>query len=171
MKGKEHANLLGIFAYVFAGIQGMITAFFGLYVLIMGGIAVMAAFDAKAQDAGGVVLVFVFTAIFGLLCVLGIVSIVRNIKMGRCLRSDNPPTQRSVMITSIISCCSVLFGGMLSGPFGVGVGIYGIWFATSDVGKRYFAGVPDPEPTYINPPPAHAYAQSYTPDNEPYKWR
>lgn len=171
MKGKEHANLIGIFAYIVAGIQSLITMFFGLYVLIMGGLGVMIALDGKAKDAGGVVMMFVFTAIFGLMCALGITSIVMNIKMGRRLRSDNPPAQRSVMITSIMSCCSVLFGGMLSGPFGAALGIYGIWFATSDVGKRYFAGVPDPEPPYMNPPPAQAYAQSYTPENEPYKWR
>ena len=171
MKGKEHANLLGIFAYVFAGIQSLITMFFGLYVLIMGGLGVMVALDARANDAGGVVMMLVFTAIFGVLCALGLTSIIMNIKMGRRLRSDDPPTKRSVMITSILNCCAMLFGGMFSMPFGAAVGVYGIWFASSDVGKRYFERVPDAEPVYMNPPPAQTYAQAYTPDNEPYKWR
>ena len=171
MKGKEHAKLLGIFAYVFAGIQSFITMFFGLYVLLMGGLGLMAALDPRGTDAGGLVMMFVFTTIFGLLCALGIASIVLNIRMGRRLRSETAPTRRSVLITSIINCCSILFGGMFSMPFGAAVGVYGIWLATSDTGKRYFEGIPDAEPAYINPPPAHAYAQSYTPDSEPYKWR
>ena len=171
MKGQELANLLGIFAYVFAGIQSLITLFFGLYVLIMGGLGVMVALDAKANDAGGVVMMFVFTAIFGLLFALGLASVLMNIKMGRRLRSGNPPTKRSVMITSILNCCAMLFGGIFSMPFGAAVGAYGIWFANSEVGKRYFEGISDVEPAYMNPPPAQTYAQSYTPDNEPYKWR
>ena len=61
--------------------------------------------------------------------------------------------------------------GMFSMPFGAAVGVYGIWFATSEVGKRYFEGIPDAEPVYMNPPPAQTYAQAYTPENEPYKWR
>ena len=171
MKGKEHANLLGIFAYVFAGFQGLITAFFGLYLLLLGGLGVMAAFDSKSGDAGGVVMMAVFTVIFGVMFGLGLTSIIMNIKMGRRLRSDDPPPPRSVMITSILNCCSLLFGGMMSLPFGAAVGAYGIWFATSDVGKRYLAGIPDAEPAYMNPPPAQTYAHSYTPDHEPYKWR
>ena len=171
MKGKEHANLLGIFAYVFAGFQGLITFLFGLYLLVLGGLGVMATLDARSADAGGLVMMFVITAVFAVMFGLGLTSIIMNVKMGRRLRSDIPPTQRSVMIASIVNCCSVLFGGMMSLPFGAAVGAYGIWFATSDVGKRYLAGIPDAEPVYMNPPPAQTYAQSYAPNNEPYKWR
>ena len=171
MKGKDHANLLGIFAYVFAGFQGVITLLFGLYLLVLGGLGVMAALDNRSGDAGGLVMLFVFAAIIGIMFGLGLASIILNVKMGRRLRSENPPNQRAVMIASILNCCSLLFGGMMSLPFGAAVGAYGIWFATSDVGKRFFAGVPDPEPVYMNPPPAQTYSQSYAPDNEPYKWR
>ena len=171
MTGKDHANLLGIFAYIFAGIQFLITLFFGLYVLLMGGLGLMIALGGKAEDAGGVVMMFVFAALFGLLCAVGLASVAMNIKMGRRLRSDSPPTQRSVMITSIINCCSMFFGGIFSMPFGAAIGVYGIWFAASDVGKRFFDGHPEPEIAYLNPPPVQNYAQSYTPENEPYKWR
>jgi hypothetical protein len=171
MKGKEHANLLGIFAYVFAGFQGLITGLFGLYLLLLGGLGIMAAFDSRSGDAGGLVMMLIFAAVIGVMFGLGLASIIMNIKMGRRLRSGDPPAQRSVMITSILNCCSLLFGGMMSLPFGAAVGAYGIRFATSDVGKRYLSGIPDAEPVYMNPPPAQTYAQSYTPDNEPYKWR
>ena len=171
MKGKDHANLLGIFAYVFAGFQGMITLLFGLYLLVLGGLGIMAAFNNRSDDAGGLVMMFVFAAIIGVMFGLGLTSIIMNVKMGRRLRSESPPTQRSVMIASIINCCSLLFGGMVSLPFGAAVGAYGIWFATSDVGKRFLAGAPDAEPVYMNPPPAQTYAQSYAPETEPYKWR
>lgn len=171
MKGKDHANLLGLFAYIFAGFQGLITLLFGLYLLILGGLGVMAALDSNSDDAGGLVMVFVFAGIVGVMFGLGLTSIIMNVKMGRRLRSDNSPTQRSVMITSILNCCSLLFGGMMSLPFGAAVGAYGIWFATSDVGKRFFGGVPEPEPVYMDPPPAQAYAETSTPDYEPYKWR
>ena len=171
MKGKEHANLLGIFAYVFAGFQGLITLLFGLYLLFLGGLGVMAALDTRSGDVGGLVMMFVITAVFAGMFGLGLTSIIMNVKMGRRLRSGRPPTKRSVMTTSILNCCSLFFGGMMSLPFGAAVGAYGIWFATSDVGKRYLAGIPDAEPAYMNPPPAQTYAQSYTPDHEPYKWR
>lgn len=171
MTGKEHASLLGIFSYVFAGIQSMITAFFGVYVLILGGLTLMAALGGNPDDAGGIVMLVIFSAVFGLLFALGLASIVMNVRMGRRLRSGRPPTQRSVMVTSIMNCCSLLFGGMFSLPFGAAVGAYGIWFAASDAGKRFFAGIPEAEPNRLQPPSAEDHTQTYYRHSEPYMWR
>ena len=171
MTGKDHANLLGIFAYVFAGIQSFITLFFGLYVVLIGGVGVLIALDGKVEDAGGVVMMFVFAAIFGVIFSLGVASIVMNVKMGRRLRSGTPPGKRAVMITSIMNCAAIFAGGMFSMPFGAAIGGYGIWFAASDVGKQYFEGLPEPQPLYINPAALQDHDNSFKTDNEPYIWR
>lgn len=168
MTGKDHANLLGIFAYVFAGIQSLITFFFGAYLVIIGGLTLVAAIGGNSNDLEGVLMMFVISAVFGIFFALGLASIVMNIRMGRRLRNGRPLSQRSVMVTSIVNCCAVLFGGMFSMPFGAAVGAYGIWFATSDVGKRFFQGVPDPSPAFFNPSTAKSQARTY---NEPYRWR
>ena len=168
MTGKEHANLLGIFAYVFAGIQSLITFFFGAYLVILGGLTLIAAFGGNSNDLEGVLMMLVVSTIFGIFFALGFAAMVMNIRMGRRLRGGKAVTKRTVMTASIMNCCAIVFGGMFSMPFGAAVGAYGIWFATSDVGKRFFAGEPDPAPAYINPPQAQSQAQEY---NEPYKWR
>jgi hypothetical protein len=171
MTGKDHANLLGIFSYVFAGIQSIITLIFGAYLLIVGGLTISAALGGDPNGASGLPMMFVIVAIFGTFFALGLTSIIFNVKTGRRLRGDEPPSQRSLLFNSILNCCAIIFGGMFSMPFGAAVGAYGIWFATSDVGKRYLAGMPEGEPSYLNPPPAQRYAESFMQENEPYKWR
>src|SRR5688572_11162234 len=166
MTGKDHANLLGIFAYVFAGIQSLITLFFGLYVLLMGGVGLAIALGGNPEDVEGIVMMFLFAAIFGVFFAMGLVSVIMNIKMGRRLRSGTPPSKRSVMITSIMNCVA-----LYSMPLGGALGGYGMWFANSDSGKRYFEGVPEVQPAHLNPQPAQTYAQTYTPEHEPYRWR
>ena len=158
MTAKEHANLIGILSYVFAGIQGFMTLFFGAYALIMAAIFVAAAVGGDANDVGGIVVTAVFTAIFGIISVLGLTSIYMNVKLGRRLRSDDLPSSRSMKFTAILNICSLFYGGMVALPFGAALGGYELWFATSDIGKRFLSGTPEAEPIYMNPPPAQAYA-------------
>src|SRR5688572_33157856 len=117
MTGKDHANLLGIFAFVFAGIQSLITLFFGLYVLLMGGVGLMIALDGNPEDIGGIVMMFVFAAVFCVFFAMGLASVIMNIKVGRRLRSATPPSKRPVMITSIANCIA-----LHSMPFGAALG-------------------------------------------------
>lgn len=168
MKAKEHTNLLSIFAFVFAGIQGLMLLFFFLYLVLMFGMMVLTAMNARTNDASGVAVFAIVFLLIGALAAIGITTVTLNIKMGKRLRSNTPPSQRSMIVASIFNICSFLCGGIFVLPFGTALGIYGLWFAMSEVGKRYFAGLPD-EPALLQPPMPQTY-EAFR-QQEPYKWR
>lgn len=143
MQKNEQANLLSIFAFIFAGIQGLGALLFGLYSLFMIGALVVTALDPKAISQPGMFIVpGLFAAVFSLMTIFGLTNIFLNIKLGRALRSVLPPSQKRVIVTSIFNICSFFCGGMLIAPFGMAVGIFGIVFAVSDKGKAYLSGMP-----------------------------
>ncbi|MCW5958278.1 MAG: phage holin family protein [Pyrinomonadaceae bacterium] len=168
MRVKEHTNLISIFSFIFAGIQGLMFLFFALYLIFMFGLIILSAINAKSSDAAGIAIIAVVLLIIAAFAALGLTTVILNIKLGRRLRSDNPPTQRSMIVTSIFNICSFLCGGVFVLPFGAALGTYGLWFALSDMGKRYFDRIPD-EPILMNPPMPDAYDQFR--QQEPYKWQ
>lgn len=151
MQPKDHANLIGIFAYIMSGWQLLLTLFFLLYVLIMGGVAVGMALDPKVSDPGGPVVMGVMAAVFGAFTLIGLAGSIANFMLGRRLRSDTPPTKQFVITACIINFASFFTGGI----FTAALGGYGLWFATSDIGKAFFAGQP-----YT---PGMLQGQGYTP--------
>ena len=147
MQKNEQANLLSIFSFIFAGIQGFAVLFVGLYALIMLGVLVISAMDANAASDPGVFLVpGLIGVLFGAMAAFGLTTILLNIKMGRALRSQRPPSQRRVIVTSIFNICSFFCGGMFIAPFGMAVGIFGIVFAASDKGKMFLSMTPNAAP-------------------------
>lgn len=136
MQPKDHANLLSIFAWIMSGWQLLLTLFFAIYVLVMGGVAVGMAFDPKVTDPGGPIVMGVMAAVFGLFTLVGLVGVISNFMLGRRLRSATRPTQRFVITACIINFASFFTGGI----FAAALGGYGLWFATSDQGKAFFAG-------------------------------
>jgi len=135
MQLNQHANLLSIFAWIMAGFQFLMVLFFGLYVLFTGGVAIGMALDPSVKDVGAPIMMGVFALIFGLFTLVGIVCVVTNIIFGKRLRKPTPPSQRFVIVASIMNMVGVCFGGI----FSVGLGVYGLWFALSDAGKLYFS--------------------------------
>ena len=86
---------------------------------------------------------------------------IANIVIRRRIRGNNPPKPRSLVVMAILNCCSFLCGGLIVWPFGITLGVYQIWFATSDQGKAFLAA-PDMSPL-LNP------AQYHEP--EAHRWR
>lgn len=150
MQPKDHANLLSIFAWIMSGWQLLLTLFFALYVLIMGGIAVGMFLDPKVTDPGGPIVMGVMAAFFGLFTLIGLAGSIANFMLGRRLRAATPPTQKFVITACVLNFASFMTGGI----FAAALGGYGLWFATSDQGKAFFAGQGE------NP---MLPAQSYTP--------
>lgn len=135
MQPKDHANLLSIFAWIIAGWQLLLTLFLLAYVLIMGGIAVGMGLDPEVKDPGAPILMGVLATVFGLFTLIGLVGSISNFMLGRRLRAATPPTQRFVVTACIINFVSFFTGGI----FAAALGGYGLWFATSDQGKAFFA--------------------------------
>lgn len=173
MTAKEHTNLLSIFAWVYAGIQGLFVCLYLLLVLVYGGLGIAMTLSAKQSDVAGLIIWGVVVLIFGLIAVMGIVCVISNIWLGKKLRSGTPPTQRSMIVTAILNFVSWICGGILLMPFGIALGIYGIWFAVSDVGKAFLEGR-EFQPNYAFPPNPQYYPvnQPVQPqDQTPHTWQ
>ena len=132
MRAGEHANLIGVFSWILAGIQGFVFLLFSLYILIFGIAVIAAMLDPANKDNSGLVVLAIVVAVIGLLAAFGLASVIANIVIGRRIRGNSPPKPRSLVIMAILNCCSFLCGGIMVWPFGIALGIYQIWFATSD---------------------------------------
>ena len=160
MPKNEQANLLSLFAFIFAGIQGLAVLLFGLYFIFMLVMLVMTAIEPNAAKEPAVLIVpGIFVLLFGLMSVYGLVNVFLNIKMGRALRGTTLPTQKRMIVTSIFNICSFFCGGMFIAPFGMAIGIFGIVFAVSDKGKAFLSGIayssilpPAPPASFENQP-------------------
>lgn len=166
MKPKEHANLLGLFFWIYSGLQALLFLFILLYAGFMGFLTVMVAQEGKRDSEGAVVMLVVILAVFVVLLFIGLSSIVSNIIAGHGLRSGKPWARRWAMIASILSLFSFLCGGIFLLPFGVALGVYGLWFLTGAVGKYYFAN-----PNALDLPAYPAAAMNSTPTQQPYNWQ
>lgn len=136
MQPKDHANLLSIFAWIMSGWQLLLTLFFGIYSLVMGGLAVAMALDPMVNDPGGPIVMGVMAVFSGLFVLFGLIGSIANFMLGRRLRGAAPPTQKFVITVCIINFVNFFTGGV----FAAALGGYGLWFATSDMGKAFFAG-------------------------------
>jgi uncharacterized membrane protein HdeD (DUF308 family) len=170
MKLNTNANLLSIFSFVIGGLQLMLTLFFGVYVLLMGLVGVVAAFDPKAaNDPEGIVVLVILAAVFGLLTLFGLIAAITNLVLGFKLRKPVPAGKRLVIFTSVVNCLSFMHGGM----FAMALGVYGLWFALSDTGREYFeGGVYQPAMMYPSPANQYAVGSDYNPNyQDPHRWR
>ena len=162
MRLNQHAYLLSIFAWIMAGIQFIFVLLFGLYVLFTGGVAIGMALDPSVKDAGAPIMMGVFALIFGIFTLLGLACVISNVIFGRRLRRATPPSQRFVIIASIINIVGMCFAGI----FSIALGIYGLWFALSDQGKLYFSGQGQLPPQGYTP-----YNPGYARDPNQINWR
>jgi hypothetical protein len=154
VKPSEHANLLSIFSWILAGIQGFMFLFLALYVVIFGAMTVLTFLNAKQSDPAGIAVIAGILLLVGLLALFGLICIVANIRMGKRLRGGEPPSQRSLIGTAILNMLSFLCGGIMVMPFGIALGVYSLWFALSDPGKAFLSHYPNqPRPLPISDDP------------------
>jgi hypothetical protein len=158
MERNETANLLGIFSFIFAGIQGLALLFVGLYVLMMAFVIVASLVGENSTEPGAYIVPGVIAAVFAVMSAVGLINLFLNIKLGRALRSANPPSPKRVIVTSIFNLCSFLCGGVFILPFGMALGIFGIVFATSESGKAFLNGIPSNR--ILSPPQPVDYTES-----------
>lgn len=157
MQRNESANLLSIFSFIFAGIQGLALLFIGLYALMMAFVLVSSVVNANNMDAGAFLVPGFIAVLFTIMGAFGLTNVLLNIKLGRRLRSNRLPTPKRVIVTSIFNLCSFMCGGVLILPFGMALGIFGIVFASSDKGKAFLTG--KPMPALPLPPPPVNYGE------------
>lgn len=151
---RNQAETLGLFFWIYSGLQAVFALFYVAIILIYGVSGVLMLVNARnASDAApafGMIIVFVI--FFAIILLLGVVSMVLNIKAGKQLRGPGIASKNAIIAASIGSIVSFICGGICILPFAVAMGVYGIWFAVSETGNAYFSGKGN-----INPPPVQNY--------------
>jgi hypothetical protein len=146
MSPKEHARLLGLLLWIYAGLQLLIVGFvaliwFGAFGMIMSEVsrAPRKASDPNPEAVMGIVVIIMI----GILATL-IIFLIPKIVAGFGLRNGRSWAK----IWAIIACCLAV----INIPLGTALGVYGFWFIFGDLGKAYFDGpqgmsnVPPPPP-------------------------
>lgn len=148
MTGKEHAKLLGLLMWIFAGLQIFVIVAVGL----IWGVAVGAIFSQAGnmpQRPGEppveAILGFI---VFVMVIALGITILftIPKLVAGYGLRKGKSWAKVWTIVACVLAIMSV--------PLGTAVGVYGLWFVFGDQGKAYFDG-PDfqPQASAQAPPP------------------
>lgn len=111
----------------------------------------MALVQGGADAAPGAVIMVVFVLIYAILLGVGVTSIILNIKAGSRLKQSTPAPKNLLIASAVGNFLSFLCGGMCLAPFGIALGVYGLWFTLSDTGTAYF------NQTTSTPPPIGEY--------------
>lgn len=146
MSPKEHARLLGLLFWIYAGFNLLIMTFvglvwFGMFGMIMSEVsrAPRRGNEPNPEAVMGIVIV-VIIAIFA----LTIVFLIPKIVAGFGLRNEKSWAK----IWAIIACCLAV----INIPIGTALGVYGFWFIFGDLGRAYFdnpqgaSNIPPPPP-------------------------
>ncbi|HLA95896.1 MAG TPA: hypothetical protein VK612_09260, partial [Pyrinomonadaceae bacterium] len=140
IKANSTANTLSILLFIYAGIQSLFALLFVLIILLYGVGGVMAVVQGGKDAVPGAAVMLVFVFIYALLVAIGIAAVVLNIKAGRQLRNSSPASKNLLLASSIGNLLSCMCGGLCLAPFGIALGVFGLWFTLSDTGTAYFAG-------------------------------
>lgn len=150
MTGKDHAKLLGLFFWIYDGIQ-IIGLIIGMLVMIGMSGFMFSQFSRMPHNGNEPPPEF----ILGFMGVIIIIAIVVNILFlipaiiaGYGLRNEKSWAKTWV----IVACCLAV----LNIPLGTALGVYGLWFVFGEEGKAYFD----------NP-----FAKAETPPPPPNNWR
>lgn len=138
MQPKEHANLLGIFFWIFAGLQALITLVWVLVAGFFGFAAFSIAQENRSGNGEATAFITVIVVVFALIALVALACATLNIFAGIGLRRQKSWARSVALIASITSIISSLFMGVWAIPIGLSVGIYGLWFILSDDGKFFF---------------------------------
>ena len=145
MDAGKHAKRLGLFAYVYAGMLTLVTVasatlFLNTFLPTLKGSSVPTfeeIFSTWRSPYTQMFYVFVVLIIISLFFISS--TVIANVRLGWKLRGGTRPTRRLVIVASVLSVVTSLFGGLLLIPFGCGLAGYGIWFAISQGGSEYLA--------------------------------
>lgn len=144
---QSQAETLGILLWIYAGVQSLFALIIALVILLYGIGGVLAIVQGGSDAAPGAVIMIVFVLIYVVLLGVGITSIILNIKAGNRLKQPTPAPKNLLIASAVGNFLSFLCGGMCLAPFGIALGVYGLWFTLSDTGTAYFNhGIETPPP-------------------------
>lgn len=146
MTPREHARLLGLFFWIYAGFQLLVTGLVGLfYVGIFGAVmSEVSRAPRRANEPNPEAVFGVVIAIMAVIFVVVLLMLIPKVVAGFGLRNGKSWAK----IWAIIACCLAV----LSFPFGTALGVYGFWFIFGDLGKAYFDN-PHGNFSNVTPPP------------------
>jgi hypothetical protein len=148
MTPREHAKLLGLFMWIFAGLQIGVIALIGIfYVFIFGAVASqMGKTPRHGNDPSPEAFLGIFAVVMIFALVITLAFMVPKIVAGYGLRKGKSWAKVWTIVACVLAVMSV--------PLGTAVGVYGLWFVFGDEGKAFFDG-PDfaPPSTAAAPPP------------------
>src|SRR5437899_5760834 len=131
MTGKEQANLLGLFFWIFTGFQVFGIAVVTVIMIVYFGV-IMAVVPHKADDPTPVFLGIGFIVVLAVILVSFLLFSIPKVVAGYGLRKEKSWAH----IWAIVACCMAV----LSFPLGTALGVWGLIFLFGDEGKRYFDG-------------------------------
>lgn len=149
MTPKEHAKMLGLFMWIFAGFQLAIVALLGIFWTAIVGFIMTAISHAPQRPneppPPPPELIFGFFIFIMIIIVVATLAFsIPKVVAGYGLRKGRSWAK----IWTIVAC--VL--GIMSFPIGTAVGVYGLWFILGDQGKAYFDSPEFATPQSAPPP-------------------
>lgn len=142
-----------------------------LVVLMMGGMSIFAAIEGSQGSTEASIMFGAIALIYLFILAIGAASIVMNFLAGKRLRKDVPVKKGFILATSIVNLISFMCGGIFLLPFGVALGVYGIWFSSSREGIAYLANPGAFKAVSSGPFPQHPQQINPEYDRKPYGWQ
>lgn len=129
MTGKEQARLLGLFFWLFTGLNLAIVAVIAvIYIALFGFVFTQVPQNPNEPDPA--VIMTILIVIFAFVFAFTVLFSVPKIIAGYGLRREKPWART----WSIIACIMAA----MSFPIGTAIGVYGLVFLFGDEGRRYF---------------------------------
>jgi hypothetical protein len=129
MTGREQARLLGLFFWIFSGIQllaiGAIAIVMVLYFSVL-----LAVIPHKASDPPPEVILPIMIVIMAIVLGSFLLFSIPKIIAGYGLRKEKSWARIWAIIASIMACMSF--------PVGTALGVFGLVFLFGDAGRQYF---------------------------------
>src|SRR5580765_5492854 len=131
MTGREQAKLLGLFFWLFTGLQVLVLLLIGIIYFVVIGILV-ASVPHKPGEPGPEIMLPILFVVMVIIGVFVAIFSIPKVVAGYGLRREKSWAR----IWATIACCMAL----LSFPLGTALGVWGLIFLFGDEGKRYFEG-------------------------------
>lgn len=129
MTANDKARLLGLFFWLYTGLNVLLVLIIGIvYVGIFG--AVVSTAPQKAGDPPPEIVMVILAAAFIFALVFTVLFSIPKIVAGYGLRKNKPWARVWAIVGSIMACMSF--------PIGTAIGVFGLVFLFSDEGKLFF---------------------------------
>jgi hypothetical protein len=129
MNANDKARLLGLFFWLFTGLNVLVIVGIAvIYLAIFG--TVFATVPQKAGDPPPEIIFAIMAFIFAFVIIFTLLFSIPKIVAGYGLRKNKAWARTWAIVASIMACMSF--------PLGTAIGVFGLVFLFSDEGKLYF---------------------------------